>query len=391
MILLIIGTILNFYTNDVVIKRADSTLIPYLGIEIMDEDTIIVKDSSKAEILYPDSSTLFIDENSIVTTTCGKKRSIFLSLGRIWAKVRGLLKGESFEINNPVSVSGVRGTEFTVSYKEGESEVDVLEGSVNVRELVTGKEVLLERERLAKIKRGMEIEIKKFRLEDIKHWNRWKEAHLKFLIKKIERALEQGNILQASLLIDQGYALARRLRLTDEYRSKIEKLKEKYEIIREKQGTIRGKIQDLQYSLRKINPLLQRIEPSLADLRGLVDHLLSERKELEGYIRENKRLEATQMLSSVNFLMDQIEFRINKIPQGALYQVAIKADRDYNLIKGMKLEKGLDVETRNKIKTIAKEVEELRERVQKLKIMLNKIITDYNRVKHGIPELKHKL
>ncbi|MCK4225844.1 FecR domain-containing protein, partial [candidate division WOR-3 bacterium] len=163
MVLLIIGAILNFYTNDVVIKRADSTFIPYLGMEVLDEDTVIVKDSSKAEILYSDSSKLFVDENSTLTTTSGKKRSVFLSLGRIWAKVKGLVKGESFEVSNPVSVSGVRGTEFTVSYKDDEAEVKVLSGKVNIRELATGSAVLLEREGMAQVKRGMAIEVRKFK------------------------------------------------------------------------------------------------------------------------------------------------------------------------------------------------------------------------------------
>ncbi len=392
MLLLIIGTILNFYTNEVEIKRADSTLIPYLGIEILDGDTIIVKDSSKAEILYSDSTTLFIDENSKVTITTGvRKRSIFLSLGRIWAKVKGLLKGESFEINNPVSVSGVRGTEFTVSYKDDESQVSVLDGMVNVRELVTGREVLLERERMARIKRGMAIEIREFKLEEMERWNRWREANLMFLIKKIEKALERGNILHASLLIDQGYALARRLGLMNEYRSNIEHLKEEYERIKNKHGMIRDKIQDIQYSIRKINPLLQRIEPPLEDLRATVKHLLSERKELGEYIREKRKEEAKYILSSIKFLMSQIDSQINNIPKGALNQAVFEIERDYILVKEMELEKGLDEETRYKVVTITRDMKESRDRVRKIKAMFDKIITDYNRVKYDISQLKRKL
>lgn len=392
MLLLIIGTILNFYTNEVEIKRADSTLIPYLGIEILDGDTIIVKDSSKAEILYSDSTTLFIDENSKVAITTGvRKRSIFLSLGRIWAKVKGLLKGESFEINNPVSVSGVRGTEFTVSYKDDESQVSVLEGMVNVRELVTGREVLLERERMARIKKGMAIEIRKFKLEEMERWNRWREANLMFLIKKIEKALERGNILHASLLIDQGYALARRLGLMNEYRSKFEHLKEEYGRIKNKHGMIRDKIQDIQYSIRKINPLLQRIEPPLEDLRATVKHLLSERKELGEYIREKRKEEAKYILSSIKFLISQIDLQINNIPKGALNQAVSEIERDYILVKEMELEKGLDEETRYKVVTIARDMKESRDRVRKIKAMFDKIITDYNRVKYDISQLERKL
>lgn len=392
LLLLFIGIVLNFYTNDVVIKRADSTLIPYLGMEIMDNDTIAVKDSSKAEILYSDSSTLFIDQNSTITiATSSKKRSVFLSLGRIWAKVKGLLKGESFEINNPISVSGIRGTEFIVSYKDDESEVKVLEGKVNIRELVTGKEVILERERMARIKRGMAIEIMKFKLEDIERWNRWKESHLMLLIKKIEKALERGNILQASLLIDQGYVLARRLRLMEEYRSKIEKLKSEYELIRQKQGMFRSKIQDLQYSLRKINPIIQKTEPLLVDLKGLVDHLLLKDRELKEYLKENKKQEAIQMLPSINFLMNQIESEINKIPKSVLSNAVIEIERDYNIVIEMESQIPLESDIRDKIINTSRNVKEVLDKVRKLKHLFDKTITDYNNLKNDISQLKHKL
>lgn len=392
LLLLFIGIVLNFYTNDVVIKRADSTLIPYLGMEIMDNDTIAVKDSSKAEILYSDSSTLFIDQNSTITiATSSKKRSVFLSLGRIWAKVKGLLKGESFEINNPISVSGIRGTEFVVSYKDDESEVKVLEGKVNIRELVTGKEVILERERMARIKRGMAIEIMKFKLEDIERWNRWKESHLMLLIKKIEKALERGNILQASLLIDQGYVLARRLRLMEEYRSKIEKLKSEYELIRQKQGMFRSKIQDLQYSLRKINPIIQKTEPLLVDLKGLVDHLLLKDRELKEYLKENKKQEAIQMLPSINFLMNQIESEINKIPKSVLSNAVIEIERDYNIVIEMESQIPLESDIRDKIINTSRNVKEVLDKVRKLKHLFDKTITDYNNLKNDISQLKHKL
>ncbi|TEU00562.1 MAG: hypothetical protein E3J23_02070 [Candidatus Stahlbacteria bacterium] len=392
LLLLFIGTVLNFYTNEVVIKRADSTLIPYLGMEIMDNDTITVKDSSKAEILYSDSSTLFIDQNSTITiATSSKKRSVFLSLGRIWAKVKGLLKGESFEINNPISVSGIRGTEFIVSYKDDESEVKVLEGKVNIRELITGKEAILERERMARIKRGMAIEIMKFKLEDIERWNKWKESHLMFLIKKIEKALERGNILQASLLIDQGYVLARRLRLMEEYRSKIEKLKSEYELIRQKQGMFISKIQDLKYSLRKINPIIQKTEPLLVDLKGLVDHLLLKDRELKEYLKENKKQEAIQMLPSINFLMNQIESKINKIPKGVLSNAVIEIERDYNIVIEMESQIPLESDIRDKIINTSRNVKEVLDKVRKLKHLFDKTITDYNNLKNDISQLKHKL
>ena len=89
--ILLLGTVLNIYTNDVVVKRGDTTIVPTIGMELMDNDTVIAGDSSKAEILYADSSMLYLDANTRIATTSGeKKRSIFLSFGRIWAKVKKL-------------------------------------------------------------------------------------------------------------------------------------------------------------------------------------------------------------------------------------------------------------------------------------------------------------
>ncbi|MEJ2568558.1 MAG: FecR family protein, partial [candidate division WOR-3 bacterium] len=144
---------LNFYTNDVVIKRADSTIIPTIGMEVLDEDTIITNDSSRAEILYADSSTLYIDENSSIATSGAEKRSVFISVGRVWAKIKKLIKGESFEVKNPLSVSGVMGTEFEVSYMDDESVVRVVEGEVNTQDRQTGRQVVLQKERSARIRR----------------------------------------------------------------------------------------------------------------------------------------------------------------------------------------------------------------------------------------------
>ena len=392
MLLLFISTILNFYTNEVIVKRADSTFTPFISMELIDQDTIFVKDSSQAEILYPDSSTLFIDQNSTISiSTSSKKRSVFLSLGRIWARVRGLLKGESFEINNPVSVSGIRGTEFIVTFKEDESEIKVLEGTVNVRELSTGYEVLLERERMARIKRGMAIQLMKFRLEDLERWNRWRESQLTFIIKKIEKALERENILHASILINQGYMLARRLRLMEEYRIKIDKLKEEYENIRKKKGLFRSKLQDIQYNLNKIYPFVHKMEPHIADLRGMLDQVIDMHKEAEEYIKENRKEEALHLLPTINLLMNQIESMINKIPEDLLLKTLNDIERDFNLIREIELYIPLDSDIRDEIINTTINLNELRDRIKNQKNMLDKILNDYNRLKYSLLEIKRKL
>ena len=177
----------------------------------------------------------------------------------------------------------------------------------------------------------------------------------------------------------------------EEYRSKIEKLKSEYELIRQKQGMFRSKIQDLKYSLRKINPIIQKTEPLLVDLKGLVDHLLLKDRELKEYLKENKKQEAIQMLPSINFLMNQIESKINKIPKGVLSNAVIEIERDYNFINEMESQIILDKEIKDETITTSRNTKELRDRLRKLKNMLDKILADYNRVKYDIAEIKRKL
>ena len=154
------------------------------------------------------------------------------------------MKGESFEVKSPLSVSGVLGTEFEVSYINDESEIKVVEGKVNTKDKRTGQEVILEKERMARIRRDMKMEVKKFKLKELKKWHEWKKGHLDFLLRKIEEALSQGRGMQASRLIVQGYILARRLNLYDEYERKIDQLKKKYENLKEKQGIIEKRIKE---------------------------------------------------------------------------------------------------------------------------------------------------
>lgn len=392
MLLLFISTFLNFYTNEVIVKRADSIITPYISMELLDRDTIFVKDSSQAEILYPDSSTLFIDQNSTISiTSSSKKRSVFLSLGKIWARVKGLLKGESFEINNPVSVSGIRGTEFIVTFKDDESEIKVLEGTVNVRELLTGDEALLERDRMARIKRGMAIQLMKFRSEDLECWNRWRESHLMFIIKKIEKALQRENILHASILIDQGYMLARRLGLMEEYKSKIDKFKEEYENIRNKKGMFKSKLHDIQYNLNKIYPVIHKMEPHIAELKGMLDQLIDLHKEAQEYIRENRKQEALHLLPTINRLMNQIESRINKFPKDILSKILNGTERDFSLICDIESKIPIDSDIRAEIMDMRINIKELRDRIRKQKNMLDKILNDYNRLKYSLIEIKRNL
>jgi len=388
MLLLILGTILDFYTNDVVIKRADSTIIPTIGMEIRDNDTIIANDSSRAEILYSDSSTLYIDENSRIATSGTQKRSVSISIGRVWAKIRKLVKGESFEVKSPLSVSGVMGTEFEASYINDESLVKVVEGKVTTKDEQTGREVILEKEKMARIRRNMEMEVRAFKLQELKKWHEWKKEHLDFLLRKIEQALSQGRAMQASRLMAQGHILARRLNLTDEYKYKIDKLKKEYENTREKQGIIKNKIKEINLYCNTAMLNLNRKEPKLMELTAKIKRLSIQTIELEGYLKKQNVLIAKQQLIVINRQIEEIESLIKNIKPQTIYEWQQKLDNDYQFLQNAQKMPGLDAQTASKVKITSKRIEELRDRVRRAKIILVKDMSAFKKIKLQIVKSK---
>jgi len=388
MLLLILGTILDFYTNDVVIKRADSTIIPTIGIEIQDNDTIIANDSSQAEILYSDSSTLYIDENSRIATSGTQKRSVSISIGRVWAKIRKLVKGESFEVKSPLSVSGVMGTEFEASYINDESLVKVVEGKVTIKDKQTGREVILEKEKMARIRRNMEMEVRAFKLQELKKWHEWKKDHLDFLLRKIEQALSQGRAMQASRLMAQGHILARRLNLTDEYKYKIDKLKKEHENTREKQSIIKNKIKEINLYCNTAMLNLNRKEPKLMELTAKIKRLSIHNIELEGYLKKQNVLIAKQQLIVINRQIEEIESLMKNIKPQTIYEWQQKLDNDYQFLQNAQKMPGLDAGIRSKVKITSKRIEELRDRVRRAKIILVKDMSTFKKIKLQIVKLK---
>jgi hypothetical protein len=388
MLLIILGTILNFYTNNVVIKRADSTIIPTIGMEILDEDTIIANDSSQAEILYADSSTLYIDENSRIATSGIGKRSVFISVGRVWAKIKKLIKGESFEVKSPLSVSGVMGTEFEVSYMDDESVVKVIEGQVNTQDRQTGRQVILQREKAARIRRNMEMEVREFKLKELKKWYEWKKDHLEFLLRKIEEALKQGRTMQASRLMAQGNVLARRLNMAEEYRKRIEQLKSEYQRSEEKHGLIEKKLDKINSSYQQTFSALNRIEPRLTELSLKINRLSLQLIELEGYVRKDNTFVAKQQLTVVNRRIDETENLIKEIKPQTIYEWQKKLDDDYQFLETAQKMPGIDARTRGKIQLTSKNVGDLKERVRRCKVSLVKDMNTFRKLKLEIVKLK---
>ncbi|MBN1694034.1 FecR domain-containing protein [candidate division WOR-3 bacterium] len=231
LILILLGTVLNVYTNDVVVKRADTTIIPTIGMELMDNDTVIAGDSSKAEILYADSSMLYLDANTrIATTSDEKKRSIFLSFGRIWAKVKKLVKGESLEVVTPVSISGITGTEFEQSFIAEKVDCKMFGGNLNFKDKKSGEEKKLGEGETASLEKGKAAKFGKFKKDQVKQWYKWTKGDADFVLGKLKQAYDDGEHGDGAagkdlmLLASQVKAVAGKLGLEKEYESKLNEL-----------------------------------------------------------------------------------------------------------------------------------------------------------------------
>jgi len=224
LIIILLGTVLNVYTNDVVVKRADTIITPTIGMELKNIDTVIVGDSSKAEILYSDSTVLYLDENTSLNTKGEKKRSVFLSFGRIWAKVKKLVKGESLEVVTPVSISGITGTEFEQSFIAKKVECKMIGGSLNFKEKESGKEKKLGEGEMASMEEGRAAKFGKFKRDQVKDWYKWKKADADFVLSKIKQASDDGEHGKVALLASQVKAVAGKLGLVSKYESKLDGL-----------------------------------------------------------------------------------------------------------------------------------------------------------------------
>ena len=96
-----------------------------------------VKTDTKSYIFiqFGETSVVKMQENS--TLKIGKLISVnnmdlHLEQGQVLSKINKLGKGESFSIMTPTTVASVRGTQFSVSYGEGRTDISVAQGRVNV-------------------------------------------------------------------------------------------------------------------------------------------------------------------------------------------------------------------------------------------------------------------
>ena len=226
------------------------------------------------------------------------------------------------------------------------------------------------------------------KLKEMKKWHEWKKDHLEFLLKRIEHALSKGRTMQASRLMAQGYVLARRLNMTDEYKVRIEELKKRYELLEEKQGVIENRLNSINLSYSTINPALTRREPKLMELSSKIKRLSLQVAELEGYVRKGRPFLAKQQVNVVNYQITQIETLIKDIKPQDIYEWGRKVENDYEFLTNAQKMPALNAGLASKVRVKSKRIKELKDRIRRAKIILVKDLSAFKKIKLELVKLK---
>ena len=246
---------------------ADET-IARAGLTLTPGTKILTGPEGKAEISLEDGSIIIVQQNSSMVLSGikrqkKKKTSILIFFGRIWNKVSIAVGGRAgYEVNTPIVVCGVRGTEFeTAVADDGSVRVRVDEGTVDVTGDGEDKTVNKDQEIDADTDGVGKIRSAKEKAD----WEKWRN-------EKRERLKTNGRSIM------------------DDVKSRIMVRKQKLESLRARQKDIEKKRklalkraqegdQDAIKELRQYNQELAAIADEIADLGdaagcqfGLVDH-----------------------------------------------------------------------------------------------------------------------
>lgn len=238
------------------------------GITLAPGTKILTGPDGKAEVSLDDGSIVVVQQNSSMVLSGikrqkKKKTSILIFFGRIWNKVSKAVGGRAgYEVNTPIVVCGVRGTEFeTAVADDGSVRVKVDEGTVGVTGDGTDKTVNKDQE----IDADTEGVGKVRSAEEKADWEKWQN-------EKRERLKTQGRSIMDNV---KNRIMARKEKL-EALRAQQKNIEEKRKLAikRAKEGD-QGAIDEI----RQYNKELLAIADEIADLGdaagcqfGLVDH-----------------------------------------------------------------------------------------------------------------------
>lgn len=128
------------------------------GQKLLSGGQIRTGSKSMVDLLLLERYCIEIGENTIITipedTLAGHAHSIYLVMGRIWARVvRSGSEEVRFDVETDAAVAGVRGTVFSVAYFD-RTTVSVREGQVEVSSRATDRRVMVPGGRQVVVERG---------------------------------------------------------------------------------------------------------------------------------------------------------------------------------------------------------------------------------------------
>ncbi len=133
-------------TGDVSYFRLNEWQAAFADMELKAGDKLKTLSKSHAKILFLHSghSTVLAENSEMVITLANEnKTDLNFFKGKLRSKVKKLIGKQSYIIQTPQAVCAVRGTDFSVSVSDEITKVEVFEGIVEAKEIITGKKVLL--------------------------------------------------------------------------------------------------------------------------------------------------------------------------------------------------------------------------------------------------------
>ena len=176
---------------EVFVPGRATPIIAGVDMRVEPGSTVRTKSNGRVELQFDDRSLLRLDHDSEIQIIAGDEaRGVFVTLGKIWAKVQTALGMSKFQISTPTVVAGVRGTIVRAEVDADSSSIAVDEGEVEVGApgddalTILGAAQMVRRDRAD----GRRLTPGHFDPEARQRWEYWTDPVVQQRIKGIEEA-----------------------------------------------------------------------------------------------------------------------------------------------------------------------------------------------------------